>query len=710
MILRTKNCYYHILTALFGILVIITSSTYFFKTQKSEAENKLVKIVNYVKVQCSTYTNYNEASESKSLLRTIESCRQLQTNIQNAKSLDEAFLKDNLSTLWMDGILILDENGNIESSYSTDDAILKEVHTYMSKDIVLDYMDYPERMYSQRIELEDGAHLDVATCARSDAPGIVATYFYTSAYFAQNYNLTLQNLLKGYSTKSDGTILVCDEGNIIASNDKSLLQTSTKKNEVVQLLKKNRDSQHIYHFKNKGAGYYGIMLKQSNYYIFAYMPDRVVFEGIVTKLVAILLVYILFVFVLRYIGHRNNRIRQAKEQEKEKAHQEELLKAAKKAEAANVAKTEFLQRMSHDIRTPINGILGMVEVGDYYSDDTEKQADCRTKIKDASSTLLELVNEVLDMSKLESGEVVLEEISFDLNKICGETYTLLEEIAKERNIQIVKEGRSVTHPYLIGSPIHVKRVLMNVLSNAVKYNRDNGFVYVSCRELDSNHSDQTVIEFTCRDTGVGMSKEFQNKIFEPFAQEHIGSRSKYGGTGLGMPIAKSLIEKMGGTIEFTSQEGVGSQFVMRIPFKVDPKHKNEAVKESTSASIEGLSVLLVEDNELNMEISKFIIENEDATVTCASNGKEAVDIYKNSPKSFDIILMDIMMPEMDGYEATKVIRSFDQDIPIVAMTANAFAEDKIKAKKAGMNAHVSKPLDKDILIRVISKLCKNRLG
>ncbi len=710
MILRTKNCYYHILTALFGILVIITSSTYFFKTQKSEAENKLVKIVNYVKVQCSTYTKYNEASESKSLLRTIESCRQLQTNIQNAKSLDEAFLKDNLSTLWMDGILILDENGNIESSYSTDDAILKEVHTYMSKDIVLEYMNCPERTYAQRIELEDGAHLDVATCARSDAPGTVVSYYYTSAYFAQNYNLTLQNLLKGYSKKSDGTILVCDEGNIIASNDKSLLQTSTKKNEVVQLLKKNKDSQHIYHFKNKGAGYYGIMLKQSNYYIFAYIPDHVVFEGVCTKLIVILLVYILFVLVLRYIGYRNNRIRQAKEQEKEKAHQEELLKAAKKAEAANVAKTEFLQRMSHDIRTPINGILGMVEVGDHYSDDIEKQADCRTKIKDASSTLLELVNEVLDMSKLESGEVVLEEISFDLNKICGETYTLLKEIAKERNIQIVKEGRSVTHPYLIGSPIHVKRVLMNVLSNAVKYNRDNGFVYVSCRELDSNHSDQTVIEFTCRDTGVGMSKEFQNKIFEPFAQEHIGSRSKYGGTGLGMPIAKSLIEKMGGTIEFTSQEGVGSQFVMRIPFKVDPKHKNEAVKESTSASIEGLSVLLVEDNELNMEISKFIIENEDATVTCASNGKEAVDIYKNSPKSFDIILMDIMMPEMDGYEATKVIRSFDQDIPIVAMTANAFTEDKIKAKKAGMNAHVSKPLDRDILIRVISKLCKNRLG
>lgn len=708
MILRIKNCYYHILIALLGVCMIFSSAFYFIQTQKDETEAKLVKIVNYVKVQCSTYTHYNEASESKSLLRTIESCRQLQTNIQSevdaGNSIDQAFLKENLSTLWMDGSLVLDENGNIESSYSTNDSILKQVYQYICKDIVLDYMNYPERTYSQRIELDDGSRIDIATCARSDVPGIVATYFYTSAYFAQNYNLTLQNLLKGYSTKSDGTILVCDEGSIIASNDKSLLQTSTKNNEVVQFLKKNKDSQHIYHFDNKGAGYYGIMLKQSNYYIFAYIPDHVVFEGVFTKLVAILLIYILFVLVLRYIGYRNNRIRQVKDQEKEKAHQEELLKAAKKAEAANVAKTEFLQRMSHDIRTPINGIIGMVEVGDHYSDDIEKQADCRAKIKDASNTLLELVNEVLDMSKLESGEIVLEEVGFNIDKLSDETVGILEELAKERNIQIVKE-KNITHPYLMGSPIHVKRVLMNVLSNAIKYNRDNGFIYVSYKELDSNHSNSTVIEFTCRDTGVGMSKEFQNKIFEPFAQEHMGSRSKYVGTGLGMPIAKSLVEKMGGSIAFTSQEGVGSQFVIRIPFKIDEEHKNERVKESASASIEGLSILLVEDNELNMEIAKFIIENEGAKVTCATNGKEAVDIYKNSPESFDIILMDIMMPKMDGLQATQVIRSFDQNVPIVAMTANAFMEDKMKAKKAGMNAHVSKPLDKDKLIRVIAKLC-----
>ena len=709
MILRTKNCYYHILTVLLGIIIIFTSAFYFFQTQKDEAEDKLVKIVNYVKVQCSTYTHYNEASESKSLLRMIESCRQLQTNIQMEmdarKPLDEAFLKDNLSTLWMDGILVLDENGNIESSYSTDDAMLKQVYKYVSKDIVLDYMNYEERTYSQRIELDDGAHIDIATCARSDARGIVVTYYYTSAYFAQNYNLTLQNLLKGYSKKSDGTILVSDQGRIIASNDKSLLQDSTKKNEIIQILKENKDSKHIYHFNSKGAGYYGIMLKQSNYYIFAYIPDSVVFESFIVETIAITFIYLIFVLVLRYISHRNSLIRQAKEQEKEKAHQEELLKAAKKAEAANIAKTEFLQRMSHDIRTPINGIIGMVEVGDHYSKDIEKQADCREKIRYASNTLLELVNEVLDMSKLESGEIVLEEVGFNIDQLSDETVVILEEVAKERNIQIVQEGRSITHPYLIGSPTHVKRVLMNVLSNAVKYNRDNGSIYISYKELESNKPGYSLFEFTCRDTGIGMSKEFQDKIFEPFAQEHMGSRSKYVGTGLGMPIAKSLVEKMGGTIEFTSQEGVGSQFVIRIPFKIDEEHKTEAVKEATSASIEGLSVLLVEDNELNMEIAKFIIENEGANVTCATNGKEAVNIYKKSPEFFDIILMDIMMPEMDGYEATKVIRSLDSKIPIVAMTANAFAEDKIKAKKSGMNAHVAKPLDRDTLVQVVAKLC-----
>ena len=345
-----------------------------------------------------------------------------------------------------------------------------------------------------------------------------------------------------------------------------------------------------------------------------------------------------------------------------------------------------------------------------HSKDIEKQADCREKIRYASNTLLELVNEVLDMSKLESGEVVLEEVGFNIDQLSDETVVILEEVAKERNIQIIREGRSIAHPYLIGSPTHVKRVLMNVLSNAVKYNRDNGSIYISYKELESNKPGYSLFEFTCRDTGIGMSKEFQERIFEPFAQEHIGSRSKYVGTGLGMPIAKSLVEKMGGTIEFTSQENVGSQFVICIPFKIDEEHQTEAVKEATSASIEGLSVLLVEDNELNMEIAEFVLESAGANVIKAYNGKEALEIFKESKQGeIDIILMDVMMPVMDGLEAARYIRWSNKenarDIPIIAMTANAFTEDRRRVLEAGMNEHLAKPLESEVLIKTIANYC-----
>ena len=412
-------------------------------------------------------------------------------------------------------------------------------------------------------------------------------------------------------------------------------------------------------------------------------------------------------FGLIYISHRNNRIRQAKEQEKEKAHQEELLKAAKKAEAANVAKTEFLQRMSHDIRTPINGIIGMVEVGNHYSDDIEKQAHCRAKIKDASNTLLELVNEVLDMSMLESGEIVLEEVGFNIDKLSDETIGIVEELAKERNIQIVEEEKSITHPYLMGSPIHVKRVLMNVLSNAIKYNRDNGFIYVSYKELDSNHSNSTVIEFTCRDTGVGMSEEFiQKGLFTPFAQEVQSARSSYRGTGLGMSIVKQLVEKMGGTLSIESELGEGSCFTVVLPFKINTEANSEEHKVVLDADIKGLRILLAEDNELNMEIARFILEDCGALVEPVSNGLEAVHKFEASDEeTFDVILMDIMMPVMDGITATKTIRAMERPdaktIPIIAMTANAFKEDEEKCMAAGMNEHLAKPLEEDKVVRAI---------
>ena len=714
---RIKVKRFWIFGILLGICVTAASLYYFFQAEKKEAENRMVKTVNYVKVQCSTYTHYNEASESKSLLRAIESARQMSTNIdmetENGGRLSQEFLKENLQTLWVDGILVLDTEGKTVCKYSMDEALTNEITDYLQKDIIMDFTGYEERSYSERIDREDGSRIDIAACARKDAPGMVAIYYYTSSEFVRNYTLTIQNLLNGYSTQKDGTIIVADKGTIVASNDESLLGQDTAGNQVVQAMKEHTDSQHIFHLKNEGTGGYGIMLKQRDYYIYTYLPDTEVFRNLPLSVTAVVFLYLLIFGIFCFWGYRADLAHRKQEQEKDEKYKAELLRAAKKAEAANEAKTEFLQRMSHDIRTPINGICGMINVADHYADNMEKQTECRAKIKKTSHLLLELINEVLDMSKLESDEVVLEEIPFNLNSISEEILGVIEHMAAEQNIRIIWEKKEVTHWNLIGSPVHVKRILMNILSNAVKYNKENGYVYISCREIPSKQTAMTTLEFVCRDTGIGMAEAFQKRIFEPFAQEHAGSRTKFAGTGLGMPITKKLVEKMGGTISFESKEGTGTTFVIRIPFQIDAdmKDRNET-EEKTETSIQGLHVLLTEDNELNMEIAEFVLQNEGAVVTKAWNGQKAVDIFrKNRPGEFDVILMDIMMPVMNGYEAAKLIRSLDREdakvIPIIAMTANAFTEDKMRAKEAGMDEHIAKPVDGKLLVKAINELVKH---
>ena len=702
---------------LIGICVAVVSLFYFFHAEKEEAEKRMVEIVNYVKVQCSTYTHYNESSESKSLLRAIESARQMSTNInmetESGGQLSREFLKENLQTLWVDGIIVLDTEGKTDCEYSMDESLADEITEYLQKEIIMDFAGYEERTYSERFVREDGSYIDIAACARKDAPGIVAIYYYTSPEFARNYTLTIQGLLNGYSVQKDGTIIVADDGTVVASNDESLLGQNTADNEVVQAMKKHTDSQHIYHLKKEGTGCYGIMLKQRDYYIYAYLPDTEVFHNLPLSVISVIFLYFLMFSIFWFWTYRTNLAHQKMEQEKDEKYKAELLIAAKKAEAANEAKTEFLQRMSHDIRTPINGICGLVNMAEHYADDMEKQTECRTKVKEASNLLLELVNDVLDMSQLESGEIVLEEIPFNLSSISREVFGVIEQMAAEQNIRIAWEKKEITHRDFIGSPGYVKRVMMNILSNAVKYNRENGHIYISCMEIPSEQPEMTTMDFVCRDTGIGMAEEFQKCVFEPFAQEHTGSRTKFAGTGLGMSIAKNLVEKMGGTITFESKEGVGTTFVIRVPFKIDlDADKREEQKDVSEKSIKGLHILLAEDNELNMEIAEFVLQNEGADVTKAWNGQEAVELFRKSgPDEFDVILMDIMMPVMNGYEATKIIRSLDREdakaVPIIAMTANAFTEDRIRAKEAGMDEHIAKPVDAKLLVKIVYELVEH---
>ena len=394
--------------------------------------------------------------------------------------------------------------------------------------------------------------------------------------------------------------------------------------------------------------------------------------------------------------------------ESEIRHQKLLKEALDTAERANAEKSNFLSRMSHDMRTPLNGIIGLLEIDKKHENDIEFLKKNREKAFISASHLLSLINDVLDMSKIEEGGLVLNHEPFDLIRYEKETQMLIDMQAQKNGIDFTVHiaPEIYEHPFVYGSPLHLRRAMMNIYSNCIKYNRENGAIHTEVDALPS-HDHKLVFRWTISDTGIGISREYLEKIFEPFTQENVDARSVYHGTGLGMSIAKALFEQMGGSIEITSTPGIGSTFVITLPFEEAEERDISSETESERNSIQGIKILLAEDNEINREVAQVLLEEEGAVVTAVSNGREAVKLFSRHPEgTFDVILMDIMMPLMDGYEATRQIRKLDRtdasSIPIIALTANAFAEDVRHALGCGMNAHLAKPLDVEKMIHTIA--------
>ena len=385
-----------------------------------------------------------------------------------------------------------------------------------------------------------------------------------------------------------------------------------------------------------------------------------------------------------------------------------LQKKTQDAEAAVRAKSEFLSHMSHDIRTPINGMMGMLDIAQAHLNNPEKMDLCLSKMRGAADQLLSLINDVLDMSKIETGSIQLVEEPFDMIRLLNGTLAVQEIIASEKSLTIEQdiEG-AIEHPCVCGSPNYVRSILVNIISNAIKYTNPGGDIFVSARELSCD-GEYVKFELIVSDTGIGMSEEFAEHIFEPFTQEHAENRSSYQGTGLGMSIVKNLINKMKGTITLETKQGEGSTFTITLPVKLDTVCFEETETEEEETSIEGMKILLVEDNDLNLEVAQYILEDAGAEIIVARNGLESVELFEQSESdSFDVILMDVMMPVMDGLTATKRIRKLKRKdartVPVIAMTANVFNEDIIAAKEAGMNEHIAKPLDFDKLIHTLAK-------
>lgn len=389
-----------------------------------------------------------------------------------------------------------------------------------------------------------------------------------------------------------------------------------------------------------------------------------------------------------------------------------LKEAKEAAEKANAAKSEFLSRMSHDIRTPLNGIIGMLDIAELYPDNVELLKANRKKERAAANHLMSLLNDILELSKLDDEHVELAHEVFNLQELAEDILSITELKADEAGIKLIYGScaDSIKVPYIYGSPLHVRQVLLNIFSNCIKYNKPNGSVKCWVDTVSADDK-QVVYRCTIEDTGIGMSSEFIKHIYEPFSQERQDARSVYRGTGLGMSIVNALLDKMGGTLDIESTEGVGSKFVITIPFEIADRSEFKGDDEDNSqADIHGMKILLAEDNDLNREIARTLLEQAGAEITEAADGKQAVSIFADNPKgTFNVILMDVMMPVMDGLSAARTIRSMDRedakDIPIIALTANAFAEDVRKAKNAGMNAHLAKPLQIKTVIATIARLC-----
>lgn len=701
---------------LFFVVLVIT-----VKADLSSAETRLSDMVTYIKEQYNNNMKLDIASESKSLMRMIQSVEVLSQQIQQEEKtsdITEELLENYCTISYLTGVLILDENGQVQEKYCSDEVQAEEILSQTDQDVLLDVVDFHEKTYSVRMECEDGSYIDIAANGRQDKPGIVLVYYHTPERYTSIFNHSINSLLTGYSLEHNGTIVISENNQIVASNDKGLIGAKTEDIQELKCINESAVEKQLVRTDYQTIPDYGLMEKGRDYYVYAYMSADKIFAKTPRNMLYTVFIYLAivgFMHALRWRmlqGHQKEQMRLQKEYTKNlESKNIELREAVFQAQKANAAKSSFLSRMSHDIRTPLNGIIGLIKINETHMDDRELVKTNQDKMLVSADHLLSLINDVLQMSKLEDENIEISHEPIDLGEISREVGTIISGRTAEAGIAFEIGKQELPVSYVYGSPLHIRQIFLNIYGNCIKYNKPHGKVTTTLKCLGEKNGIVTY-RWTISDTGIGMSEEFLKHIFEPFVQEHSDARTVYSGTGLGMSIVKKIIDRMNGTIVVTSKEGEGSTFVITLPFEIAEKPEEIPAEMDGEVNIAGLHLLLAEDNELNAEIARTLLEDEGAITTIVNDGQQAVDIFsRNKPGTFDAILMDIMMPEMDGLSATKAIRALDREdagtIPIIAMTANAFDEDEKKCMEAGMNAHLVKPLDiqkmKEAVCRYLNK-------
>lgn len=711
--MKNKINIFTYLVAIIGAIVLFLVFTLSdFNCRKNSYED-MSETLNYLKYQCIKYSEIASEEEAKSLIRIADKTLYFKQDVfSNSfnKSLADDYTKDFLIDQRLTGIIITNNDSNLFFEYSLVDDDKNSIDWKKiigSKD---DISCNNNKCYLERIYGEKYCY-DYAIISRYDNKGVVLCYLRQEIKVVLGSLLSLSTLLDGFNIDNNGLIFFTTSDYVVSSNVNKYNDVKIKDCEFVSKVLNEKSSQNDFvKIRVNKKNYYSLNTRVKNYYIYVLYPASKIFVSRSLIVSYSIVIYVILITLLILFNLKLKQIKRRQQEEIDKKYKEELNELANKAIKANSLKSDFLRRMSHDIRTPITTIRGLVEIGNHHRDDMNIQNEIRYKVEKASGYLLDLVNDVLDMSKFEGEIEPFRNDTFSISELIDNVYEITKSQANEEGITLKFEKGKITHDSLIGSKIHIQRAFINIIYNAIKYNRENGIITVSFNEISTN-DEMATYEFKCIDTGIGMSKEFQERMFEPFEQENLDNR--HYGTGLGLAIVKKIIDRMDGTINVESEINKGTTFTITIPLQIcNNENKNVLIKKNITSSLKGVTILLAEDNEINQEIIKFFLTNAKANVICASNGKEAYEKFL-SIDNIDVILMDIIMPVMDGINSCIKIRNSNKinakTIPIIALSANSFKDDIEKAFNAKMNDYIAKPVDSKDLIKKIKKVINNKI-